>query len=62
MVAIILSVITVGLGTICAIPAVFIILLYWAYQAYQGKWVRIPLITDFLISRGIIPRPEEEGE
>ena len=30
----------------------FIIQLYWAYQAYQGKTVTIPVITDFAKNQG----------
>ena len=59
LLAVILSFVTLGLGAICAIPALFAILLYWAYQAYQGKWVRIPLVTNLLVNRGLIPHPEE---
>ena len=30
----------------------FILQLYWAYQAYQGKLVTIPLLTDFAKNQG----------
>jgi hypothetical protein len=29
-----------------------LIQLYWAYQAYQGKIVTIPLLTDFIKNQG----------
>jgi uncharacterized membrane protein len=34
---------TLGCGTIA-----WLIMLYWAYQAYQGKYVTIPFITEFV--------------
>ncbi len=40
-----------GLG--CLVWLVAIILqIYWAYQAYQGKTVTIPLLTDFIKNQG----------
>jgi uncharacterized membrane protein len=39
----ILSTITCGFGTV-----LFLIMLWWAYQAYQGQDVKIPLISDFI--------------
>jgi uncharacterized protein len=33
-------------------PLGFIAQLYWAYQAYQGKLVTIPLLTDFIKGQG----------
>jgi len=40
-----------GLG--CLIWLVgFLIQLYWAYQAYQGKMVTIPVLTDFVKKQG----------
>jgi len=46
--------VTVILG--CIAPflwlAVFGITCYWAYQAYQGQWLVIPVITDFAKKQG----------
>ena len=53
-VLIIIAVVTIGLGA-CLIPFAFIPLLYWAYQAYQGEWLTIPLITDFCQGQGWLP-------
>jgi uncharacterized membrane protein len=40
-----------GLG--CLIWLVgFLIQLYWAYQAYQGKMVSIPVVSDFVKNQG----------
>ncbi len=44
-----LSFIVIG---ICFGLAGFAIQLYWAYQAYQGKMVTIPFITDFVKNQG----------
>jgi uncharacterized membrane protein len=43
----IISTITLGCGSI-----VFVILLWWAYQAYQGQDIKIPLISDFIHNQG----------
>jgi uncharacterized protein len=32
--------------------ALFVVQLYWAYQAYQGQPVQIPVISDFVKGRG----------
>lgn len=43
----IISSVTLGCGTI-----LFLVMLYWAYQAYQGQDVRIPFISDFIRNQG----------
>ena len=43
----ILSTITCGFGTV-----LFLIMLWWAYQAYQGQDVKIPVISDFIRNQG----------
>jgi uncharacterized membrane protein len=47
----VLTAITMGIGAVC-IPILWIvaigILLYWAYQAYQGKSFEIPVVTQFM--------------
>lgn len=45
----IISVITVGVGAI-----LFLVFIYWAYLAYQGKTVEIPLVTKFAQKQGWI--------
>ena len=37
---------------LCIWPIGLIIQLYWAYQAYQGKLITIPLLTDFIKNQG----------
>lgn len=43
----IISSVTLGCGTV-----LFLVMLYWAYQAYQGQDVRIPFISDFIRNQG----------
>lgn len=49
----ILFVVTIFIGGICGIGALFLwlITLYWAYEAYQGQYFEIPWITEFLRSQ-----------
>ena len=37
---------------LCIWPIGLLIQLYWAYQAYQGKIITIPLLTDFIKNQG----------
>jgi len=43
----ILSTVTCGFGAV-----LFLVMLWWAYQAYQGQDVRIPIISDFIRKQG----------
>jgi uncharacterized membrane protein len=43
----ILATFTCGIGVIA-----WVIMLYWAYKAYQGQYVTIPVITDFCKNQG----------
>ncbi len=43
----VVSTLTLGLGSI-----LFLITLWWAYQAYQGQDIKLPLITDFIHNQG----------
>ncbi len=43
--------VTIGCGTIF-VPVLWVLFLYWAYQAYQGKSVNIPVITDLVKNQG----------
>lgn len=36
----------------CLLPVGFIIQLYWAYKAYQGEYITIPVLTDFVKNQG----------
>ncbi len=39
----ILAVVTFGCGSV-----LWLIMFYWAYKAYQGEMVTIPMLTDFI--------------
>ncbi len=43
----IIATVTVGCGSV-----VFFVLWYWAYKAYQGEYVEIPVITNFVKNQG----------
>jgi uncharacterized membrane protein len=43
----ILSTITFGCGTV-----LFLVMFWWAYQAYQGQDVKIPMVSDFIRNQG----------
>lgn len=47
----ILSVVTLGFGGLCA-PVLWLVFLYWGYQAYRGQDIRIPFVTDFIRNQG----------
>lgn len=51
VVATIVSVVTLGFGGLC-VPLLWLVFLYWAYQAYQGQDVSIPVVTDFIKKQG----------
>jgi uncharacterized membrane protein len=49
----VISIVTSWFLVGCLVWLVAIILqLYWAYQAYQGKLVAIPILTDFVKNQG----------
>ncbi len=43
----IIATLTLGCGSI-----LWFIMFYWAYKAYQGEMVQIPVVTDFIKSQG----------
>jgi len=43
----ILAIFTFGCGAI-----IWFIMFYWAYKAYQGEMVNIPVVTDFIKNQG----------
>ncbi len=47
IVYIILTSVTVG-----CLGILWFVMLYWAYQAYQGKTVEVPVISNFVKSQG----------
>lgn len=51
IVSTILITVTIGFGSLC-VPLLWLVFLYWAYQAYQGQDVRIPMLSDFVRKQG----------
>ena len=49
--ATIISVVTIGFGGLC-IPIFWLVFLYWAYKAYEGEYVEIPVVTNFIKNQG----------
>lgn len=37
---------------LCMIPVGWGLEIYWAYKAYQGEYVEIPVLTDFIKNQG----------
>ena len=46
----VISVVTCGFGAVLFV--LWFVMLYWAYKAYQGEYVTIPVITDFVKKQG----------
>ena len=47
----IISIVTLGIGAICA-PLIWLITLWPAYEAYQEKYTELPVITNFIKNQG----------
>jgi uncharacterized membrane protein len=49
-------VLSVALGwtlVLACIPLIiWLVMVYWGFQAYQGQWVKIPVVTDFVKNQG----------
>ena len=37
---------------LCLLPLGWLLQLYWAYKAYQGNTITIPVLTDFIKNQG----------
>jgi uncharacterized membrane protein len=51
VIAAILTTVTLGFGGLC-VPVIWLVFLYWAYQAYQGQMFEIPVVTNFIKGQG----------
>jgi uncharacterized membrane protein len=51
VVSTILATVTLGFGGLC-VPLLWLVFLYWGYQAYQGQAIKIPFVTDFIKNQG----------
>ena len=47
----VLCIVTAVVGILC-FPVLWLISLWPAYQAYQGEYIELPLVTDFLRKQG----------
>jgi len=41
------------IGAFC-VPVLWLVFFYWAYKAYQGEYIEIPVVTDFIKKQGWI--------
>jgi uncharacterized membrane protein len=48
----IISTVTCGIGGVLFLLG--FVAFYWAFQAYQGVWVEVPFLTDFVKKQGWI--------
>ncbi len=51
VIGIVLSIITCGLGSLF-FPILWLVSLWPAYKAYQGEYMEMPVITDFIRKQG----------
>lgn len=51
IIATVITTVTIGFGGLC-VPILWLVFLYWAYQAYQGQMVNIPMVTNFIKGQG----------
>ncbi len=51
IVSTILITVTIGFGSLC-VPLLWLVFVYWAYQAYQGQMVSIPIVTNLIKNQG----------
>ncbi len=53
VVNIILSLILGWTLVLACVPfLIWVVMVYWGIQAYQGQWVKIPVLTDFVMNQG----------
>ncbi len=51
VIGIVISIVTLGIGSLC-FPVFWLVSLWPAYQAYQGEYMEIPVLTDFIRNQG----------
>jgi len=51
VVGIVLALVTLGIGSLC-FPVIWLISLWPAYKTYQGEYMKMPVITDFIRNQG----------
>jgi uncharacterized membrane protein len=50
-IGLILTAVTLGFGSLC-LPVLWLLTLFFAYEAYQGKYYEIPVVTNFIKGQG----------
>ena len=50
IVSVTVTIVTFGCGS--PIWLTWLLMLYWAYKAYQGEYIEIPVITEFVKNQG----------
>jgi uncharacterized membrane protein len=53
VVASVLTVVTLGFFSLC-MPLIWFVTFWPAYEAYQGKYLNIPYLTNFLKNQGLV--------
>ena len=53
IVSFVLTVVTLGIASLC-LPLAWLVVFWPAYEAYQGKYLEIPYLTNFLKGQGFI--------
>jgi uncharacterized membrane protein len=51
VVALVVSTVTLGIGAIC-VPLLWLVSFWPAYESYQGKYLELPVITNFIRNQG----------
>jgi uncharacterized membrane protein len=53
VVNVLLSILLAWTLVLACVPfVVWVVMIYWGIQAYQGQWVKIPVVTDFVKNQG----------
>ncbi len=53
VVNILLSILLAWTLVLACVPfVVWLVMIYWGIQAYQGQWVKIPVVSDFVKNQG----------
>jgi uncharacterized membrane protein len=58
--AVVLELVTGGVGTCCLIPVTllpYVPMVYYGVRAYQGEYAVVPVLTDFLVQQGWVEQP-----
>jgi uncharacterized membrane protein len=51
VIGIVITIVTLGIGGIC-FPVIWLVSLWPAYKSYQGEYMEMPVVTDFIRNQG----------